>query len=377
MYNPENKARSVGMPVQAPSPDLAYPSFAEASSDHIILLADDLTGACDAGAAFLHAGRTVRVWFGANVQYSAPEAVQAFTTNSRALSSGRAAQIVSRAATALASDSNSFFFKKVDSACRGPLGAEILAAHRALSTSAMLFAPAFPSAGRTVHNGILEIHGSAGRVRRIKLAGLFPLMVRHRIGLVSGPSELEPALHSGKTILICDSETQADLEALVRIAQTLPGLLYAGSAGLAQALAGLNSVSQPAALIPPAERTLLIAGSMHPVTRLQLQTLDRSRFPGVRVKRARVPFAAASRIRSAFRSHKPQALILTGGETALLAVHALQAHSFILQGEISPGIPWGLVQGGIAHGCVVVTKSGGFGGPEAFNEILAALQGPA
>jgi D-threonate/D-erythronate kinase len=365
------------MPVGAPNSSLAYPPFAAASSGRIVLLADDLTGACDAGAAFLRAGRTIRVWFGANVLFSAPESVQAFTTNSRALSPSRAAQVVSRAATALGTDPNSFFFKKVDSACRGPLGAEILAAHRALGTRILLFAPAFPSAGRTVHNGILEIRDSAVRARRSKLAGLFPLTVRHRIGLVSGPSELEPALHSGKTILICNSETQADLEALVRTAQSLPGLLYAGSAGLAQALAGLNSVSQPAALIPPAERTLLIAGSTHPVTKLQLKSLDLSRFPGVRVKRAQVPFAATARIRSAFRSHKPQALILTGGETALLTVHALQAHSFILQGEISPGIPWGLVQGGIAHGCVVVTKSGGFGGPEAFNEILATLQGRA
>jgi uncharacterized protein YgbK (DUF1537 family) len=83
------------------------------------------------------------------------------------------------------------------------------------------------------------------------------------------------------------------------------------------------------------------------------------------------------RIRSAFRKASPRALILTGGETALLAVHALEAHSFILQGEISPGIPWGLIQGGLAHGCVVVTKSGGFGSPDAFNEILTALQGQA
>jgi uncharacterized protein YgbK (DUF1537 family) len=58
-------------------------------------------------------------------------------------------------------------------------------------------------------------------------------------------------------------------------------------------------------------------------------------------------------------------------------VHALEAHSFILQGELAPGIPWGLVQGGDAHGCVVVTKSGGFGGPAAFEDIVTALQGQA
>jgi D-threonate/D-erythronate kinase len=184
-------------------------------------------------------------------------------------------------------------------------------------------------------------------------------------------------LESGKTILICDSATQADLDSLARAAQELPGLLYVGSAGLAHALASFHVVRQPPLLVPPAERTLIVAGSPHPVTKLQLQSLDLDRFGGVRVLHMRFPLAARSRIRSAFHSHTPQALILTGGETAMLAVHALDAHSFILQGELAPGIPWGLVQGGDAHGCVVVTKSGGFGAPTAFNDMIIALQGQA
>jgi D-threonate/D-erythronate kinase len=363
------------MLAKSPSPDLDQFSFAAASSARVVLVADDLTGACDAGVAFIRSGRTVRVWFSPGVQFSAPESVQAFTTNSRSLSPTRAARVVSRAVASLGSGPGSLFFKKVDSACRGPLGAEVLAAHRSLSTRAVLFAPAFPSAGRVVRGGILEIRDSAGRSSQVRLSSLFPITVRHRIASISSPSELEPAFESGKSILICDSEFQADLENLARAAQNIPGLLYAGSAGLARALAGLNFVSQPPALVPAAERTLIVAGSPHPVTKLQLRTLDRERFSSVRVIEIGFTLAARLRIRSAFRSSTPQALILTGGETALLAVHALEAHSFILQGEIGPGIPWGLIQGGLAHGCVVVTKSGGFGSPDAFNEILTTLQG--
>jgi D-threonate/D-erythronate kinase len=365
------------MLAEFPIPDLAQPSFAGATPARVVLVADDLTGACDAGAAFIHSGRSVRVWFRPGVEFSAPESVQAFTTNSRSLSSVRAARVVSRAVSSLGSGAGSLFFKKVDSACRGPLGAEILAAQSALSMRAILFAPAFPSAGRKVRNGILEIRDSAGECNEVRLAGLFPITVRHHIANISSPSGLAPALESGKTILVCDSESQADLENLARAAQDIPRLLYAGSAGLAEALAGLNYVSQPPALIPASERTLIVAGSPHPVTRLQLQSFDRERFSGVRVVEIGFTFAARMRIRSAFRSLSPQALILTGGETALTAVHALEAHSFILQGEISPGIPWGLIQGGLAHGCLVVTKSGGFGSPSAFNEILTALQGLA
>ena len=364
------------MSVEARNPDLARSSFTDPHAGRIMLLADDLTGACDTGAAFLRAGRSVRVWFGSSVLFSAPESVQAFNTDSRWLSPRRAARVVSRAVTALAADPASLFFKKVDSAVRGPVAAEVLAAHRALGTHAILFAPAFPAAGRTVRNGILEIQDATGKLSRIRLARLFPLTARPHLCEISRPRELAPALQFGKTVLICDSATQADLDSLARAAEELPGLFFAGSAGLAQALAGLNRACLPDPIVPSAPRTLLIVGSPHPVTKLQLKTLKAASLDSVRVLRIRPPFFARERIRSMFRSYAPQALILTGGDTALLAVRALGAHSFILQGEFAPGIPWGIVQGGDAHGCIVVTKSGGFGSPTAFNEILAALRGP-
>ncbi len=265
------------------SPQTSSPSFADPRSGRIVLLADDLTGACDAAAAFIRSGRSVRVWFGASVQFSAPESVQAFNTNSRSLSPGRAERVVSQAATALGSDPNSLFFKKVDSAARGPFAAEVLAAHRALSTRAILLAPAFPSAGRIVRDGVLELQDAAGKSAQIRLAGLFPLTSRSHIGQVSQPSELAPMLDSGHTILLCDSTTEADLDALARAAQDLSGLLYAGSAGLAHALSGLNRTRPQPALLPPVSRTLLIAGSPHPVTKLQLENLESDRFDGVQV----------------------------------------------------------------------------------------------
>ncbi len=351
---------------EARIPDFVPPSFADPDTGRIVLLADDLTGACDGAAAFLRTGRSVRVWFGTGVEFSTPESVQAFSTNSRELSARRAARVVSLACTALASDPNSLFFKKVDSAARGPIAAEILAAHHVLGTRAVVFAPAFPAVGRTVRDGILEVEDAAGQNTQVRLERLFPLTTRGRIFHVSHARELLPALDAGKTLLICDSATQADLDALARAAKDLPGLLYAGSAGLAQALAALVPARPMAPFVPVAARTLLIAGTSHPVTKLQLEELGSANQYGVRVLRLGLSFGASARIRSAFRDYAPQALILTGGETAQLAVRALDAHSFILQGEFAPGIPWGTVQGGDAHGCTVVTKSGGFGTPDSF-----------
>jgi len=345
--------------------------------DRIYILADDLTGACDSGISFLRAGSGVRVWLGAAAQFSAPEPVQAFNTDSRSLSPAKASHVVSRSLAAIASNPHALLFKKIDSAGRGPLAAEILAAHRVSGSRAVLLAPAFPAAGRTVRNGILEIHDATGQRTLIDVAALFPPRHRDLIHLVSRSEMLGAALDTGKPVLLCDSSTQSDLESLVRSAENFPGLLFAGSAGLAQALACRNSLHVPRTSAPSAARTLIVAGSDHPVTELQLRVLDRADSHAVQVLRIRLSRRDCPRILDAFHNFAPQALILTGGDTAVFAAGTLGAHSFILHGELAPGIPWGTVQGGMAEGCIVITKSGGFGVPTIFNEILAMLRGPA
>jgi D-threonate/D-erythronate kinase len=353
--------------------------------EQIRLVADDLTGACDAAAAFLPTGRAVRVWLGAAATFPAAEPVQAFNTDSRSLSPVKAARLVSRATAALASNLQTLFFKKIDSAARGPFAAEILAAHRAFGSHAVLLAPAFPAAFRIVRNGILEIQDATGERTQIDIANLFPPGSRVLIALISRPEELAAALDAGKPVLICDSSTQSDLEALVRAAQKFPGLLFAGSAGLAQALASLAARRIRSVPSPSASRTLLVAGSDHPVTQLQLDALKRvdprvdARVDSRALQVLRLDFSPRDRARilDTFRTFAPQALILTGGDTALLAASTLGAHSFILHGELAPGIPWGIVQGGMAEGCIVITKSGGFGTPTVLSEIIIALRGPA
>lgn len=348
------------------------PSFPE----QVVLLADDLTGACDAAAAFLPTGLAVRVWLGAAASFPAAEPVQAFNTDSRSLTPARASRIVARTASALASNPRPLLFKKVDSAARGPFASEILAAHRAFGARAVLFAPAFPAAGRTVQNGILEIQDPAGQLTRIKIASLFPQSARSLICHVTRPQELAAAFDTGKPILLCDATSQSDLEDLVRAADQFPDLLFAGSAGLAHALASRNARHTRTLPPPSAARTFIVVGSDHPVTKLQLQTLQAIDPIAVQVLRTGLNASGRARILDAFRTFAPQALILTGGDTALFAANTLGAHSFILQGELAPGIPWGIVQGGMAEGCIVITKSGGFGAPAIFNEILSTLRGP-
>lgn len=366
------------MPALAVNPDQLPLAPTPRRPARIHLYADDLTGACDAAAAFLPAGHSARIWLGSKALWPTQESLQAFNTDSRSLPPQEAARAVEAAIASDKPADDCLLFKKVDSAARGPLAAELLAAHRALGTRAILLAPAFPAAGRTVRQGDLLVEDATGQQVRINLTSLFPAEVQPSIALVAHPTELGAALDSGKTLLVCDSATLADLEALARAAQNLPGLLYAGSAGLAHALAGLWP-AHPSAPLPTAARTLVIAGTPHPLTQMQLEQLARHSLTApdsaCRVLRIRCESGDAEHIRAEFDRYSPQVLILTGGETALLALRSLDAHSLLLGGEFAPGIPWGRIQGGMAEGCIAFTKSGGFGAPAVLSDILAVLSG--
>ena len=65
----------------------SVPPLPERVYERTYIVADDLTGACDSAAAFLRAGLAVRVWLGDKALFPASEPVQAFNTDSRALTS--------------------------------------------------------------------------------------------------------------------------------------------------------------------------------------------------------------------------------------------------------------------------------------------------
>ena len=355
-------------------PDISTPPAT--STQRVLLIADDLTGACDAAAAFFP-GRSVRVWLGPAPDGDNRDSVQAFNTDSRGLRPEDAAIAV--AECALNSSHDALLFKKLDSAGRGPIAAELLAAQHALNTAIALFAPSFPAHGRIVRDGVLHIHQTSGGHTQLPLLSLFEPEHHPSIAVVDSPVDLVAAVASGKRIAICNAETQEELEAFARTATALPGrVLYAGSSGLARALAAVHytaetqSQQQP----PVAPGTLFIIGTPHPVTQLQLLRLETER-PDADLLLIHSEEEDAEVVRTRFAQAEPQSLVLSGGDTALRVLRALGARSISLRGEILPGIPWGIIDGGLAHQRTVVTKSGGFGSSNTLSRILTTLSGQA
>ncbi|QHN03005.1 four-carbon acid sugar kinase family protein [Granulicella sp. WH15] len=347
----------------------------QVDTPRVIILADDLTGACDSGVAFLSSGRQVRVVLDLTSfdSSSGEDEVWSFTTESRNLPMHEAAERLTESMAKLPHE-GSLFFKKVDSAARGHLGTEVIAALRSSSASIALVAPAFPEAGRTVHAGVLRVSDFSGQDSTIALRDLFAHEKEISIDVLADDSprqqladDISAAIANNTDILLCAARTQQHLHDLAAAALHLDQpILWAGSAGLAHALADelpkANASSIAQAITAKPGRTVLFAGTPHPVTLSQVARLDGAAHETHIIDCAVTPEAA---IRETFSFSPVSALILTGGDTAAFVLRALSASSILLAGEIARGIPWGIIAGGMAAGCIVITKSGGFGNPES------------
>ena len=236
----------------------------------VTIIADDLTGACDAGALFAGRGPV-----GVFVAPELPDArwpAAAVDTESRALPPADAAARVRRAADGLqARLGGGRIFKKIDSTVRGPVAAELDALMSATGATTALVCPAFPGPGahrrprRALRlHGILAHESPAGRDP--DYPGATSDLVEILSRGISRPPRLAPAaqgsprpargpgarprvMRSG--LVVADAEVDQDLDALARAALDLPGILLAGSAGLARAAARAWGYAAPA---PPCPR---------------------------------------------------------------------------------------------------------------------------
>ncbi len=373
-----------------PAPPRRRPQL---KTPQILVLADDLTGACDSASGFLRSGHSARVWLTEDADPEAQETVWVRHTASRDMSPSEATQAVASAARNLPAAPHTLLFKKVDSAGRGNIAAELLAARDAYAAELILLAPSFPATGRVVRDGILQITDIAGQNTSISLAELFPEEEHHRIGHAATPADLA-AFSGHKDIIICDAETDTDLRAIAQTASALRArTLWAGSAGLANALAASNPAQHPVQPQPYQPRTgsiFVSVGTSHNVTQLQLAHLLNT--PGaallspnhtrlddnsIGVLQLTCRDSDAADIHRIWQhlSPRPHALVLTGGDTAAFILSVLAAKAIVLKGDIAAGIPWGIIEGGLADQCTVVTKSGGFGDEACLTNTVAFLRG--
>lgn len=224
------------------------------------VIADDLTGANDAGVQFRKANLSTTVVLEEDVL---PDAVATtdvvvVNTDTRHCEAQRAYDESKRTAQVLGSHGVARIYKKIDSTLRGNVGAEIDGIMDALNLDLCVLAPSFPANARTTLRGRQLVNGtpledteSSRDILAPSYSSYIPDVIarqsRRKIGVMSidavrqGPeairSHAEELRAAGYSILVLDALEQRDLAAIAEaIADLSIPHMASGSAGLAAEL---------------------------------------------------------------------------------------------------------------------------------------------
>ena len=367
-------------------------------------LADDLSGALDAAAAFHHAGRRVVIAVSPHAWAAAtPGQVIGITTETRNSAPEIAAAAVRQTVARGRASGGRLLYKKIDSTLRGPVAAELAALEAALPGTRILFVPANPKVGRTVRDGILLVNGmpvAETDFARDPLSPVTESSIARLLGVALTPR-----------VVLADAASEEDLaDAVARMNAGGADWVAVGSGALARPVAA----SQPEEVKLPAEAAmpkitpgpmLFVCGSAHGLNREQSSRLAREH--GVPVHEVR-PADGGPAIQAAIASVRARGaaallfatprtdstvalaaiaaaatrviaeggvrrVFVTGGETAFALCGLLGISALRFLSEIEPGLS--VSRGQAALGAMLLAvKPGGFGDAQTWIRAWTELR---
>ncbi len=366
-------------------------------------LADDLSGALDAAAAFQQVGGRVTIAWRVEGWAPAKGGVVGYTTETRNAAPEIAAAAVARAVRHGRALGARLVFKKIDSTLRGPVAAELAALAAEMPEARILFAPANPRVGRTVRGGVLLVRGVPVAETEFGRDPVSPVR----------ESDIRRLLGDAETnrVVIADAATEADLAAAVARMDGEGGpWIGVGSGALARPIARRRSTepapraSAEAGTRLSAGPCVMVCGSAHQANREQAARLSIARGVPVvelrlgdaagaidaalrglqrhggvsllieerRADRAAVLSCVATAAATVLRGAATRRVFVTGGETAFALAGKLAVPELAFDAEIESGLS--LSHGMAADGPVrFAIKPGGFGDAETWVRAWDAL----
>lgn len=336
------------------------------SHPHGVVLADDATGALECASLLATLGLAATVTL--NPQPTTlPTGVLLVDTHTRHATPAKAHALIESWAT------HRPLYKKTDSTLRGNIPAEL----RALPAP-VLYLPAYPAVGRTVHHGILSVHGTPVHLTEFAADPRQPVTSSNLLDLLpeaqllNSPTQLTEPL---PPLAIGDAATNEDLAAwaaaLAKLS-TLPTL--AGPAGFLPHWARLHAFpNQSPPPRPKLKNWLVLCGSLHPHSRRQAE-LSASPVLATPLERADPATAAtelAAQARDYIAQHHPDAVLIMGGDTARALWQALGVSELHPLPELLPGIA---ACQSPQSPLTFVTKAGGFGPPTLVQQVKELFQ---
>jgi D-threonate/D-erythronate kinase len=402
--------------------ELLMRSIETDASLRLAVLADDVTGACDAGVQFSRRGASTRVYLGNRPISAAAAEVSVVVTHSRNDGPEEASRKVRLACDQIVFSGAVLCYKKIDSTLKGNLGAELNAIQIRNPGRLILVCPSFPRMHRILVNGWLRA-SSVKDLEPIDLPSLLTSQGAQKLAYIAQPAEhgepstlmkqIQRAAANGAQIIVIDGATESHLDAIASAAfRIIPQPLLVGSAGLACSWStllleavrkgasraeGQGSASMLAGNVDTAGPVVFCIGSKNSITYQQTRQLSDThgvnKFDSHRddLSQARTAVAdgchliisleAASQnspdlrrlLAAILETDNVRGLLCCGGDTALLVCSSLGAEAIRLHCEILPGLPWGTLEGGSASGLPICTKAGGFGGVESLCRVADFL----
>ncbi len=259
----------------------------------LAIIADDFTGAGDAGVHFSSLGKEIRLLLDfSSLHVSSLPDDSLFDGNisinceTRFLAPDKAASVVADVIATCRSRGYDRFYKKIDSTMRGNPGAEIEAALRATGKAAALICTAMPETGRTVRDGRIYLSDIPLHETDIGKDPFHPLASSDIADMLAEQTRFKAArltlsdiaagddalmqtinahIAAGCRMLIADASDDSHLFALARAAMAVD-CLPVGAGGFARAMASSLSLGgsfEPETESPQLEGPLLaIVGSL-------------------------------------------------------------------------------------------------------------------
>jgi len=262
-----------------------------------LIVADDLSGACDTAVQFRKFGFRTLVL---NNQSAGNELIDRFdavaiTTNSRDLQPNEAKQCVREICPFIKRLNPVSIYKKIDSTWRGNIGAELEVLLEELQLSFAIICSAYPENKRLGLGGYLLVDGRllhhtamakdpASPIREGYLPALLSRQTKLPVEYLplklieEGTSALQAFLirriQNGPCLFVSDATEQAHLECLAGIpAKDLPPFIFVGSAGLSAAMLQLDRKQAEQKVLP----ILTVVGSVNPKNFIQIERLVETR----------------------------------------------------------------------------------------------------
>jgi len=259
-----------------------------------IIIADDLSGACDTAVQFSSSGYRTIVLNKSDSLLSLGSRFNAvaITTNSRDTSSSQAKEKVKEACQFLKNKTNPTIYKKIDSTWRGNIGAELEMLIKELNLKFALICSVYPKNKRVGIGGYLLVDGQL--LHHTPMAkdpgspieeGYLPVLLKKQTNLPvehidlqiieKGYLEVEKYIaekveKNGQCLFIADALEECHLDTLALLSKrNLPRHIFAGSAGLSAALLRQKKNDSEENSLP----VLTVIGSVHPNSNLQVDEM--------------------------------------------------------------------------------------------------------